>query len=94
MFIILGRPSKGEYNGLSDAEKCKLYRSKGIEQKKKKDALRKKLWRAKLKGNPSKYKQYKVNERYCKLQNKENKAAEVEGVGQYSSSPGSSFTNK
>ena len=57
MFIILGRSSKGECSGLSNAEKFKLYRSKGIEKKKKKDALRKKLWRAKLKGNPMKYEQ-------------------------------------
>ena len=28
------------------------------------------------------YEKYKVNERYRKLQNKENKAAEVEEVGQ------------
>ena len=42
IFIILGRPSKGEYSGLSNAEECKLYRSKGSEQKKKNDALRKK----------------------------------------------------
>ena len=27
IFIILGRPSKVEYSGLSNAEKCKLYRS-------------------------------------------------------------------
>ena len=42
IFIILGRPSKGEYSGLSNAEECKLYRSEGSEQKKKNDALRKK----------------------------------------------------
>ena len=35
--------------------------------------LRKKLWRAKLKKNLMKYEQYKVNERYRKLQNKEKK---------------------
>ena len=63
-----------------------MYRSKGSEQKKKNDALRKKLWRAKLKENPMKYKQYKVNERCCKLQNKENKAAEVKEAGQCFSS--------
>ena len=28
IFIILGRPSKGEYSGLSDVEKCK--RSKEV----------------------------------------------------------------
>ena len=72
-----------------------MYRSKGSEQKKKNDALRKKLWRAKLKENPIKYKQYKVNERYGKLKNKENnKAVEVEEAGQCSSSPDSSFNNK
>ena len=41
-----------------------------------------------------KYEQYKVNERYRKLQNKENKAVEVEEAGQCSSSPNSSFSNK
>ena len=41
-----------------------------------------------------KYDQYKINERYRKLQNKENKAAEVEEAGQCSSSPDSSFSNK
>ena len=59
-----------------------MQRSKGSEQKKKNDALRKKLWCAKLKENPMKYKQYKVNEQYCKLQNKENKAVEVKEAGQ------------
>ena len=43
-FIILGHPSKSEYSGLSNAEKCKFYRSKGSEQKEKNDALRKKLY--------------------------------------------------
>ena len=38
-----------------------------------------------------KYEQYKVNERYRKLQNKENKAVEVEEAGQCFSSL---FTNK
>ena len=41
-----------------------------------------------------KYEQYKVKERYRKLQNKENKAVEVEEAGQCSSSPNSSFSNK
>ena len=41
-----------------------------------------------------KYEQYKVNERYCKLQNKGNKAVKVEEFGQCSSSPDSSFSNK
>ena len=34
--------------------------------------------------NPMKYEQYKVNERYYKLQIKENKAVEVEEADQYS----------
>ena len=67
-----------------------MCRSKGSEQKKKNDALRKKLWRAKLKENLMKYEQYKVNEQYCKLQNKENKAVEVQEAGQCSASPDSS----
>ena len=71
-----------------------MYRSKESEQKKKNNALRKKLWRAKLKENPLKYEQYKVNERYRKLQKKENKAVEVEEAGQCSSSPDSLFSNK
>ena len=75
-------------------EKCKVYRSKVSERKKKRDALCKKLWRAKLKENPIKYEQYKINERYRKLQHKENKAAEVKEVGQCSSSPDSSLSNK
>ena len=87
-------PSKSEYSGLSNAEKCELYRSKESEQKKKIDALRKKSWRTKLKENPRKYEQDKVNERYRKLQNKENKAAEVEKAGQCSSRPDSSFSNR
>ena len=41
-----------------------------------------------------KYEQYRVNEQYRKLQNKENKAVEVEEAGQCSSSPDSSFSNK
>ena len=41
-----------------------------------------------------KYKQYKVNERYSKLQKKENKAIEVGKTGQCSWSPSSSFSNK
>ena len=94
IFIILGRPSKGEYSRLSNAEKWKLCRSKGSEQKKKNHDLRKKLCSTKLKGNPLKYEQHKVNERYCKLQNKGNKAVEVEELGQCSSSPDSSFSNK
>ena len=36
-----------------------------------------------------KYEQYKVNEQYCKLQNKENKAVEVQEAGQCSASPDS-----
>ena len=38
-----------------------MYRNKGSEQKKKNDALRKKLWHAKLKENLMKEEQYKVN---------------------------------
>ena len=94
IFIILGRPSQGEYSGLSNVEKCKLHRSKGRELKKKNDAIRKNLWRTKLKKNLMKYEQYKVNERYRKLQNKENKAVEVEEAYQCSSSSDSSFSNK
>ena len=71
---------------LKNAKKCKLYRSIESEEKKKNDALRKKVWHAKLKENPMKYEQYKANERYRKLQNKENKAVEAEGGGQCSSS--------
>ena len=41
-----------------------------------------------------KYEQYRVNEQNRKLQNKENKAVEVEEAGQCSSSPDSSFSNK
>ena len=37
-----------------------------------------------IKGNRMKYEQYKVSGRYCKLQNKENKAVEVEEAGQRS----------
>ena len=68
--------------------------TEAIEQKKKNDALCKKLWRTKLKENPMKYEQYKINERHRKLQNKENKAVEVEEAGQCSSSPDSPFSNK
>ena len=41
-----------------------------------------------------KYDQYKINERYRKLQNKENKAVEMEEAGQCSLGPDSSFSNK
>ena len=41
-----------------------------------------------------KYEQQKVNEWYCKLQNKENEVVKVEEAGQCSSSPDSSFSNK
>ena len=41
-----------------------------------------------------KYEQYKVNEQYRKVQNKENKAVEVQEAGQCSSSLDSSFSNK
>ena len=51
VFIILGRLSKGEYSGLSNEEKCKLYRGKRSEQNKKNNVLCKKLQHAKLKEN-------------------------------------------
>ena len=38
----------------------------------------------KLRENPVEYEQYKVNERHRQLQNKENKADEVEEAGQCS----------
>ena len=41
-----------------------------------------------------KYEPYKVNEQYHKVQNKENKAVEVQEAGQCSSSLDSSFSNK
>ena len=41
-----------------------------------------------------KYEQYKVNKRYCKLQNKGNKAVEAGEAGQCSSISDSSFSNK
>ena len=47
-----------------------------------------------IKENPMKYEQYKLNERYRKLQNKENKAVEVEEAGQCLSIPDCSFSNK
>ena len=73
LYFSLGRPKKGEYRGLTNAEKCKLYRAKNNSDKKKKyEALRKKIWRAKLKENPHQYEQYKVNERYRKLKKTSN----------------------
>ena len=87
LYFILGRPSKGKYSGLSNAEKYKLHRSKGSEQKKKKNALRKKLWHANLKTNAVEYEQFKVNKRYRKLQrNKEKETVELEEDGECSSS--------
>ena len=45
-----------------------MYQSKkNSDQKKKTEALRKRLWRAKLKGNSQEYCQYKTNARYGKL---------------------------
>ena len=41
-----------------------------------------------------KYEQYKVNAQYRKVQNKENKAVEVQEASQCSSSLDSSFSNK
>ena len=35
-YFSLGRPKKGEYSGLTNAEKCKLYRAKNNSDKKKK----------------------------------------------------------
>ena len=60
----------GDSSGLTNAQFCTLYQS---DQKKKTEALRKKLWRAKLKENPQEYERYKINERYRKLK-KSNKA--------------------
>ena len=37
-----------------------------------------------IKGKSNKYEQYKVSKRYCRLQNKESKAVEVEEAGQRS----------
>ena len=34
LYFILGRPSKGEYSGLSNAEKCKLYRKEANKKRK------------------------------------------------------------
>ena len=49
LFFSLGHPKKGEYSGLTNTEKCKLYRAKNNSNKKEKyEALRK---RAKLKEN-------------------------------------------
>ena len=62
---------------------------KKVNKKRKNDAIRKKL-----KKNPMKYEQCNLNEQYHKLQNKENKAVELEGAGQCSLSPDSSFSNK
>ena len=93
VFIILGRLSKGEYSGLSNEEKCKLYRGKRSEQNKKNNVLCEKLQRVKLKEN--RITQDSVRSANDTANYKQrNRAAEVEEVDQCSSSPDSSFSNK
>ena len=68
LYFSSGYPKKGEYSGLTNAEKCKLYGAKNNSDKKKKyEAPRKKIWRAKLKENTHQYVQYKVKEQYWKF---------------------------
>ena len=67
--MFAGRPRKGEYSGLSNAEICKLYRSKQNakgDDFKLKEATRKKNWRMKLKSKPLEYEEYKAIERLRK----------------------------
>ena len=106
MLIFLGRPKKGVYSGLTNAEKCKLYRKKtACDQKKKDEALRKKAWRANLKKSPHLYEMYKLNERHRKLKRTEpaensdhstieNANEEPGPSDQTDSSPTSSFSTK
>ena len=64
LYFLLGHLKKGEYSRTTNAKICKLYRAKNNSDKKNKyEALKKKIWRAKLKENPHQYEQYKVNER-------------------------------
>ena len=53
---------------MTNSQKGKYYRAKNNTiEKKKAEALRKKIWRQNLRNNPSKYKRYKVSERHRKL---------------------------
>ena len=73
LYFLLGHLKKGEYSRTTNAKICKLYRAKNNSDKKNKyEALKKKIWRAKLKENPHQYEQYKVKERYRKLKKTSN----------------------
>ena len=60
LYFSLGHPKKVEYSGQTNVEKCELCPAKNNSDKKNKyEALRKKIWRAKLKENPHQHEQYR-----------------------------------
>lgn len=62
---------------MTNSQKCKNYRAKNNTiEKKKTEALRKKIWRQNLKNNPSDYERYKVSERHRKLKKAQATAAQ------------------
>ena len=76
LIFFLGRPRKGELP-MTNSQKCKNYRAKtNTIEKKKAEALRKKIWRQNLRNNPSDYERYKVSERHRKLKKTQAKAAQ------------------
>ena len=94
---FLGRPRVCEYSGLTNAEKCKLYRAKrNSEDTKKAEALRKQTWRQNVKKDPLAYENYKLAERNRKRKNATSAQSSEEIVTdpEPTESPESSFTTK
>ena len=76
-------------------KKCKLYRSRGSEQKKKNNDLRKKLWRTKLKQNPMKSSSISLTNDTANYKTKKRKQLKCKKLEEeHSSSQDSSFSNK
>ena len=78
--FLLGRPRKGEYSGLTNAQKCKLRREK-LKAKsneflnKEKERLAK--WRTNMKQDKERYDKFKENDKLRKWAAKKNKEEEV-----------------
>ena len=78
--FLLGRPRKGEYSGLTNAQKCKLRREK-LKAKsteflnKEKERLAK--WRTNMKQDKERYDKFKENDKLRKWTAKKNKEKEV-----------------
>ena len=78
--FLLGRPIKGGYAGLTNAQKCKLRREK-LKAKsneflnKEKERLAK--WRTNMKQDKERYDKFKENDKFRKWAAKKNKEKEV-----------------